>query len=672
VHPYGWLSLLPPVVAIALAIATRRVIVSLLLGVFVGAVIMAWTTIPGGVGEKLLWTLPVAVGQTIETHLWTTATDGNKLRVFAFTVLMGAMVGIINRSGGMRGLVDALAPLARSRRGGQIITWLLGLLIFFDDYANTLLLGTTLRPLCDRLRISREKLAYLVDSTAAPVAGLAIVSTWVAGEIGFIQDGLGKLPQSADWNAFALFVESIPYRFYVLWSLVLVALVAVMKRDIGPMWQAEQNAVTGRTLLGAGSAKTASATDDSDPLHEKLVSPWYNAVVPVVVTVGVILWALYATGRASVDDEPAPSLMDIFGAADSYSSLVWGSLAGVLTAGLMISAQRILKLEQIIKAAGHGASLMVPALAILLLASVLSSMTGGNLLPADAAKQAEAAQEASGAAEAMLSAGLPPQQAVKRLLTAGVSPADAAALLHEHNFEGQVIAALLLGEGVEKAAVLRALKEHKLLTPTLADFVSAAQPSPRPGNPAPGNPAPSNPAPGNPFPHPEYRLYTGEYLGELLAGNLPAWLLPTVVFLLSSTVSFSTGTSWGTMGIIMPLAIPLTVAALDTGGGVSPSDPILICTVGSVLAGSIFGDHCSPISDTTVLSSQASGCDHMAHVWTQLPYALLVAGLSVVLGTLPASLGLPTWVLLPLGVLALIAVLLLAGKVVQENPSKPV
>jgi Na+/H+ antiporter NhaC len=186
--------------------------------------------------------------------------------------------------------------------------------------------------------------------------------------------------------------------------------------------------------------------------------------------------------------------------------------------------------------------------------------------------------------------------------------------------------------------------------------------------------------PADPFPHPQYRLYTGEYLGKVLGGNLPAWLLPTVVFLLSSVVSFSTGTSWGTMGIVMPLAVPLAVGTLGEAVTATEAagDPVLLCTVGSVLAGSIFGDHCSPISDTTVLSSQASGCDHVAHVWTQMPYALLVAALSVVLGTLPASFGVSSWALLPLGVVLLAVVLLIAGRRVQEvqepqeNPSKSV
>jgi Na+/H+ antiporter NhaC len=563
-HPYGFLSLLPPVVAIVLAIATRRVILSLLLGVLVGAVVMAWTSLAGPPGEshllrQVIWTLPVAIGETIETHLWQTLIDEDRLRVFAFTLLMGAMVGIINRGGGMRGLVDAMAPLARSRRGGQLVAWALGLLIFFDDYANTLLLGSTLRPLCDRLKISREKLAYVVDSTAAPVAGLAVVSTWVAGEIGFIQIGLDKsidqFPQVESWNAFALFVESIAYRFYVLWALWMVMLVAALGRDYGPMLQAERKSWR-KKRTGSDQSKTPSPQDsrDADEHESPPTAHWMNAVAPVVVTVGVIVVALYETGLAAARDKELPTTWtNIFGEANAYSSLVWGALAGVAVAAIMTSAQRLLDVDQITDAAARGARLMVPALAILWLAAALSTMTGGEL-----------AKDGS-------------------------------------------------------------------------------------------------------FPEAAERMYTGEYLGTLLAGNLPAWLLPTVVFVLSGAVAFATGTSWGTMGIIMPLAIPLVVGTLAGTGGVDSSHPILLCSIGGVLAGAIFGDHCSPISDTTVLSSQASGCDHVAHVWTQLPYALTAGGVSIVLGTLPVGLGLSVWIALPVGAAAVVLVVWFFGRRVEER-----
>lgn len=565
-HPFGWWSLVPPVAAIVLAIATRRAIVSLLLGVAIGAFILAG-------GNPL-----VAVPELLETHLWSVLMDDSRMRVFAFTLLMGAMVGVVSRGGGMKGLVEAISPLAKTRRRGQLTTWLLGLVVFFDDYANTLLLGSTLRPLSDRLRLSRAKLAYLVDSTSAPVAGLALVSTWVAGELSYVQDGLDKVP-AIDVTAFALFVETIPYRFYVLWALLFVPLVALSRRDFGPMLDAERRAAAGGDNTGNFGAdiKDETAPDDSVP-HR-----WFNAVVPVVVTVGVIVWLLHATGVANLQAEETPppaTWQNIFGAADANKSLLWGSLAGLICAAVMAGAQRILTASQIIAAAGAGAKLMLPALAILWLASSLSTMTGGEM----------------------------------------------------------------------------------------PDVYAAASPS---------SPIEStdNEQGNEAFPEKSIRLYTGVYLGQVVKDYVQpvdgpprdvAWLLPTLVFVLAAVVAFATGTSWGTMGIVMPIVIELVYSVLALGGQpASANDPIFVCSVGSVLAGAIFGDHCSPISDTTVLSSQASGCDHIAHVWTQLPYALLVGAVTIAVGTVPVGLGVSVWICLPLGVAALVVALLVLGRRIE-------
>ena len=561
-HPFGWLSLIPPVVAILLAIVTQRVVPSLLVGIFAGGFVLEHGSL-----------LP-AVSNTLTIHLWPTLADGSKLKVFAFTLLMGSMIGIVNRCGGMRGLVDVVSRWARSRRGGQIVVWCLGLFVFFDDYANTLLLGTTLRPLADRLRISREKLAYLVDSTAAPVAGLALVSTWVAVEIGYIQEGLDKLPVEQQWNAFAIFVQSVPYRFYVIWALLFVPIVAWLGLDMGPMLQAERRSVQGH--LGTVQTEETVRIDPNLP-NGQTPARWYNAVVPIAITVGAIMYLLYATGRAQFGADAHPSMWEVLGESNSYSSLFWGALAGALVAALLSSLQRLLTIRQILEAAASGARLMVPALIILWLASSLSSMAGNR-------------PSAAG------------QEAAEVLLT----DSDA--------------------------------------NPTEA--ISA-----RPSD----------------YPYSAYRLYTGSYLGELLEESLPVWLLPTLVFLLSVVVAFSTGTSFGTMGIIMPLAIPLVHSMLSLSGAqIPPTHPIFLAAVSSVLAGAIFGDHCSPISDTTVLSSQASGCNHVAHVRTQLPYALLVGAVSIVCGTLPIGLGVPVWLLLPLGPLLLAVSLRTLGKPVTD------
>ena len=569
-HPFGWLSLLPPAVAILLAIVTQRVVPSLLVGILVGGLVLEHGSL-----------LP-AVSNSLTIHLWPTLADWGKLRVFAFTLLMGSMIGIVNRCGGMRGLVNVVSVWARNRREGQMVVWALGLFVFFDDYANTLLLGTTLRPLTDRLRISRQKLAYLVDSTAAPVAGLAVVSTWVAVEIGYIQDGLDKLPIDGQWNAFAIFVQSIPYRFYVLWALLFIPIVAWLGRDMGPMLHAERN-----SLRSGPRATRDSIRNDSHSHYSQISARWYNAIVPIGVTVGSIMYLLYSTGRAQFPAGADPTIWKVLGESNSYSSLFWGALAGAVVAAAMSALQRLLSLRQIVEAAAHGARLMVPALIILWLASSLSSMAGNK-----PSKAGEAiSQDTPSAAMEGLVRG-PDQDDPSRSLEAA-----------------------------------------------------------------------------NPYPYSSYRLYTGSYLGELLEENLPVWTLPTLVFLLSVVVAFSTGTSFGTMGIIMPLAIPLVHSMLTSNGNQLPAaDPIFLAAISGVLAGAIFGDHCSPISDTTVLSSQASGCDHVAHVRTQLPYALLVGAVSIVCGTLPIGLGVPVWVLLPLGPVLLAVLLRVLGKPVVDQP----
>ena len=557
-HPFGWLCLLPPLVAILAAMVTRKVVFSLLLGVFCGSAITHHAS-----------PIPTAV-DALETQLWRTLTDPGRMRMFAFTLLMGAMVGVINRCGGMRGLVALVTPAARTRRRGQLLTWLLGLVVFFDDYANTLLLGNTLRPVCDRLRISREKLAYLVDSTAAPVAGLAVISTWVAIEMDSIAEGLRNLEQSLDVEAFSLFLTSIPYRFYMWTSLACVVLVGLLGRDFGPMLRAER-----RTMA-------EPPRQDAENTQEACIAPWYYALLPIGVTLALVVTLVYATGSRDLDESQALTwtrIAEIAGEGDSSLALQYGALAGLLTAAIMCRLGGRLRGDQILAAAGVGARTVLPALAILWTASTLSRMTGN--------------QSADG-------------------------------------------------------------------RPT-----------------------------STPFEHQDHRLYTGAYLQSLLMGEQDnwdddtgkaqgevrgkeeraaaarkkLWPLPTVVFALAAVIAFCTGTSWGTMGILLPMAIPLCVSLITVAGESEiASHPILLGCVGSVLAGAVFGDHCSPISDTTVLSSQASGCDHLAHVQTQLPYALLVAIICVLLGTLPIGWGVSLIWLIPLQLAATAAAFLILGR----------
>ena len=517
---YGWLSLLPPLLTIALAVLTRRIVVSLFAGVFIGALILQ---------NGNLFT---AVASLFEEHLWASLVNEDHLRVFAFTTLMGAMIGVIHHSGGLHAIVDRLSPLARTRRGAQIMTWFLGLIIFFDDYANTLLVGNTMRSLADRVRISREKLAYLVDSTAAPVAGLALISTWVAGEIGYIEAGFQDSSLALSVDGFSIFIQTIPFRFYVILAIVFVPLVGWMNRDFGPMYAAESHALINETKETHEFVKPNSKS-------------WSIALVPILITILVTGCLLVATGLAAAEvdanENPIRRWAAVFGNGNSYVALLYGSLSGFAAASCLAWCQGALSAEQVKSAAWKGSTLVMPALVILWLAWALSGQTGDKYLG------------------------------------------------------------------------------------------------------------------------------TGTYLSTLLSDKIDARFYPTIVFVLASVVAFATGTSWGTMGILMPLVIRVTVTALDgVETHVSTTDPLLLATIGSVLAGAIFGDHCSPISDTTVLSSQASGCDHLAHVWTQMPYAMVVGAVAIVLGTLPTGFGVNPWLCLLAGIIALAIVLRCVGRRVAE------
>lgn len=544
-HPYGWLSLAPPLATVLLAIITHRAIASLLAGVYVGALILTN-------GNPF-----TAVVETLETHLWPTLVSPGQIRVFGFTLLMSAMIGVVNSSGGMYGLVGLIAPLAKNRRRGQLATWLTGLIVFFDDYTNTLLVGATMRSTCDRLRISREKLAYIVDSTAAPVAGIALLSTWVAVEILYIQQGLDAVSDPnliGEYTALDLFLGCLPYRFYIIQALLFVPIVAILGRDFGPMLRAEREALARRS-----DQDSTAGRDDG-----QFVSHWTNAAIPLLTTLAVVLTLIIQTGRLACLAEGDPlTPRNIFGGADAALALFYGALVGLLLAMAMAVGRKLLTSAEAADAAFAGARAVISALAILWFASAISGMTRDG-----------------------------------------------------------------------------------------------------------GDP----PTPENGYKNKSERLYTGDFLQSLLpskeegaASTAVALSMPTAVFLLASVVAFSTGTSYGTMGILFPVIAPIAFATVGPTAGDAASTPLLMASFGAVLSGAIFGDHCSPISDTTILSSQSSGCDHIAHVVTQLPYALTVAGVCVLLGTAPLAWGVNVWLLLPLQTAALVGILWFVGKPVDDE-----
>ncbi len=528
----GWFSILPPVVAIILALLFREVVTALFIGVWLGALAVAGFNPLG------------ATGRMVDQFIVPAVADSDHASIMVFTLFLGAMVGLISRNGGTRGIVDALAPLASTPRRGKLATWGAGLAIFFDDYANTLIVGNTMRPITDRLKISREKLAYLVDSTAAPVAALVPVSTWVGYEISLIGDGFAiaaeQNPASAaalDVNSFAIFIDSIPYLFYPLLALLLVFATSLTGRDFGPMAVAEARAARGDGLFRPGA--NLAVDTESDEMNPKDGAPrlWWNAALPVLTVVIVVLVGLYTSGVRNAP--PGAALRDIFGEGESYNALLWGSLGGALVAMFLSLGQRILTLDECIEAAVGGFKAMMLAMIILVLAWSMGAVT-----------------EAIG---------------------------------------------------------------------------------------------------------------TSSFLALLLSDRVAIELIPVIVFMTSGAMAFATGTSWGTMAIMLPVVIPLTVAL--GGAEVLPgaaSEAILLGGVASVLAGAIFGDHCSPISDTTVLSSTASACDHVDHVKTQLPYALLVGVVGMLLGNIGTAYGLNPWIALLIGGVIVVAALRVLGRPVER------
>ncbi|HLT45818.1 MAG TPA: Na+/H+ antiporter NhaC family protein [Rubricoccaceae bacterium] len=520
----GWVSILPPLIAILVALAFRQVIPALFLGVLVGAVLIAGLS-PAGIGEGFF--------AAFQVYILNALADESHAAIILFTFMIGGMVGIIQKNGGTQGIVNHIVRWASTPRRGQLSAAVLGLVIFFDDYANSLIIGPTMRPVTDRLRISREKLAYIVDSTSAPVASLALVTTWIGFEVGLINEALAGIP-SLNLDGYGVFLESILYRFYPILALFFVFVIAFTDREFGPMYRAEHRARTTGAVLGEGAKVDAAASEGAEfaPPEDKPRRA-VNAILPVLVLVVGVLVGLWVTGEGD-------TVREVVGSADSYKALMWASLAGVLVAAALSVGQRILTLDETMDAWYAGMRSMLLAMIILLLAWALSATTD---------------------------------------------------LLH-----------------------------------------------------------------------------TGAYLASALSEALAPGLVPALIFVLASLTAFATGTSWGTMGILMPLVVPLTWGVMQANGIADPAHYYLLYSaVSCVLAGAVWGDHCSPISDTTILSSMASGCDHVEHVRTQLPYALLVGAVAILLGTVPTGFGFPWWASMLLGAAVLLLGERFLGKPVEEK-----
>ena len=508
---YGLISLIPPLLAIILAWWSKEVIISLFLGVFSGAFILAgYNPIAGFVN-------------TLDKYMLGSLADSWNAGIIIFLLSMGGMIGIINRAGGVIAIGEYVAKKAKSIKNTLLVTWSMGVLIFFDDYANTLIVGNTMRPITDRMNVSREKLSFIVDLTAAAVSSIVPISTWIAFEVGVIKDGFDSLGIEA--SAYTTFVKTIPFRYYSIFALLFALIIIYTMKDFGPMYTAEHRARTTGESLRPNSTPMVSKELEEIEKPEGASFTIFDAFSPIVVVIAVTLFGLWYNGGGM---SPDVSIQSAFGDADASVVLLWASFAGGFTAGITALFKRILDISDVVDSWIDGAKSMFIATMILILAWSIGGITDD--------------------------------------------------------------------------------------------------------------------------------LGTANFLVGLLEGNLPGFLIPVLLFIISAFIAFTIGSSWGTVAIVMPLAIPL---AFNIASPMLPA-------IGAVLTAAVMGDHCSPISDTTIMSSTASAVDHIDHVSTQLPYALTVAAVAAVFGFLPAGFGISPLISLPVGIIVLYIIVNIFGKSVKE------
>ena len=516
-----WMSILPPLVAIVIALLIKEVISSLFVGILTGTFLMA---LYGGASPASA--LGGGLLRVVDTYVVGSLFDSDHVTIIVFTLLIGGMVRIITANGGMQGVVNWLSKRAKGPRSGQLMTFCMDLCIFFDDYSNTLVVGNTMRPIADKLKVSREKLAYIVDSTSAPVVAVAFVTTWIGAELSYISDGIKAI--GLDASAYSVFFHSLAYSFYPFLTLGFVLMLIFSGRDFGPMLKAERKARQVSVM------ETEMTERVSRPAHI------LDALIPLLVLIFGTIIGLVATGYdASVWQSGTgffSNLSATIGAADSYKALLWASVLSLLTAIVVTLLRGSLTFAKVMEEMVEGFKSMFNAVLILTMAWSIALVTKD--------------------------------------------------------------------------------------------------------------------------------MHTAEFVSQLLVQwSLSPVLVPVLTFVLAALIGFSTGTSWGTMAILYPLILPASwLLCQEQGMSVGTTMPLFYNVVASVLAGAVMGDHCSPISDTTIMSSLASSCNHLQHVSTQMPYALTVGGVALLLGVLPTALGLPSWAAFMGGFVVLWIVVRFVGK----------
>jgi len=459
----GWLSILPPILAIILALWTKQVFISLFFGIWLG-----WTILAHG--------NPLSgLAQALEAYI-RVFKDGGNTKVIAFSAMVGALIAYTQYSGGVQGFIDWILGkgLVRGRRSAGMLAWLIGMLIFVESSITCLVTGAISRPIFDRLKISREKLAYICDSTSAPVCMMIPLNGWGA----FVS---GLLAAQAIDQPFLTLLQSLPFNFYSILAIILVPLVVLTEKDIGPMAAAEKRVREEGKILRDGAEPMVSTEIIALPPKAGVKPKAINMLVPVMVMVGMMPLGMLITGSGQIMK------------GSGSTSVFWAVLSAIVVAAILYRLQNILKVKEAVDLFFKGV---------------------GGLMP--------------------------------------------LALL--------MVLAFAIGDTCKE-------------------------------------------------------LGTGPYVANLAKTWLNPAMVPVILFLVSCFISFSTGTSWGTFAIMIPIGVPMISLI---GGN-------LYAAVGAILGGGVFGDHCSPISDTTIISSMSAASDHIDHVRTQLPYALLAAGIALIL-----------------------------------------
>lgn len=530
---FGMWTVLPPLVSIVLAFLTKNVVVSLFIGTITGCIMLQLN------GFNIITALTQGFIDFTYRALNSLADPWNA-GIILQVLVIGGVIHLVAKMGGAKAIAEALARKAKTVKSAQLTTWLLGLAVFFDDYANSLIVGPIMRPVTDKLGVSREKLAFVIDATAAPIAGLAIISTWIGLEVGLIGDALKSVGIQAD--GFGVFLETIPYRFYNILILAFVVISAITLREFGPMLKAERRARRGEVL---STTEISSDSEDLEPIEGIKLSVW-NAIIPIGVLIVSSLIGFYYSGWVTIMGGEDLAIIELMNNTPfSFDA---------------------------IQAAFSNADASVVLFQSALLATIVALILGVS----------------------------------RKIFTIS----EGIGIWIE-GMKGLLITGVIL-----------------ILAWSLSSVIK--------------------------------ELGTASYLVGVLSDAIPAFLLPAIIFILGSIIAFATGTAYGTMGILMPLAIPLAFA-------INPEWNFVIVSTSAVLTGAIFGDHCSPISDTTILSSTGAGCDHIEHVRTQIWYAIFVGIVTVLFGYIPAGLGLSIFIVLPLSLVALFILTMIFGKKVDEK-----